>query len=74
MDVHGGSSSAHIPNFKMHEGWSSEKARLKISTKILVQFSMSTNEMNHPFWGYSPDSKFTVSDDVLSLSIYIYTK
>lgn len=35
---------------------------------------MSTNEMNHPFWGYSPDSKFTVSDDVLSLSIYIYTK
>lgn len=29
---------------------------------------MSTDEMNHPFGGYSPDSKFTVYD------IYIYTE
>lgn len=40
--------------------------------KILVLFkqvSMSTDEMNHPFGGYSPDSKFTVYD---TFNLYIY--
>lgn len=75
MDVHGGISSRHIPNFEMHEGWSccQEKARLSFSTKILLLFkqvSMSFDEMNHPFGGYSPDSKFTVYDNVFYIYIH----
>lgn len=31
---------------------------------------MSTDEVNHPFRGYSPDSKFTVHDNVLSVYIH----
>lgn len=62
MDVHGGSSSTHTPNFKMHESWSCVQARLRFSTKKLLvlfkQVSLSTDEMNHPCGGYSPDSKF----------------
>lgn len=77
VDTHGGSSSTHIPNFKMHEGWSciQRKPGWKCPTKILVllkQVSLSSDEMNHPFGGYSPDSKFTVYDKLM-FSLYIYT-
>lgn len=38
-----------------------------------MQASSSTDVMNHPFWEYSPDSKFTVyMTHSLSPHIYIY--
>lgn len=53
-DVHGGSSSTHIPDLRMHEGWSciQKKARLKFSTEISAPFkqiSASADDMTHPF-------------------------
>lgn len=44
----------------MRGGWFCIQTKPNISS-VEAGFT-SVNEMNHPFWGHSPDSKFTGYD------------
>lgn len=64
---------AHIPIFKMTASPAfresqAENFNNKTKKVLFKQVSMSTDEMIHPFRGYSPDSKFTVHD---TFSLYL---